>query len=81
MQAEFNALQELKVFQPLPRGEREPQDFKKIPLLWVFTMKPDGTHKAQYVADGHMTDDPPSEDVYAAVVKTPNVRLIFSLWF
>ena len=42
-------------------------------------MKPNGTHKAWCVASGHQTKDPPSEDVYAVVIKTPNVRLVFLL--
>ena len=79
MQAKLDALQGLKVFWPLPRGQGAPQDFKKIPLLCIFAMKPDGTHKARCVVGGHRTKDLPNEDVYAAVIKTPNVRLIFLL--
>ena len=79
MQAKLDALQGLNVFRPLPRGQGAPQEYKKIPLLWVFTVKPDGTHKARCVAGGHQTKDLPNEDVYAAVVKTPNVRLVFLL--
>ena len=77
MQAKLDALQGLKVFQPLPRGQGAPQDFKKIPLLWVFTVKPNGTHKARCAVGGHQTEDPTSENVYVSVIKITNVRLVF----
>ena len=46
MQAELSALHKLNVFYPLKKGEMPPADNKRVPLLWVFTVKPNGTHKA-----------------------------------
>ncbi|MGH7974606.1 MAG: reverse transcriptase domain-containing protein [bacterium] len=44
----------------------------------IFTAKQDGTYKARLVAGGHVTG-PPRSTVYASVVKSENIRLMFLL--
>ena len=78
MRSELKSLDELKVFRPLRRGQPPPANFKLIPLLWVFTIKPDGTHKARCVTGGHVTG-PMEDNVFAAVVKMPNIQLVLLL--
>ena len=42
--------------------------FKKIQVHLVFAVKHDERHKSRLVADGHLTNIPPAESIYAVVV-------------
>ncbi|MGH7954991.1 MAG: reverse transcriptase domain-containing protein [Gloeomargaritales cyanobacterium] len=75
---EMSAMEEMEVFRILPEGEKAPPECTRIPLMMVFAVKPDGTRKSRLVAGGHVTG-PPSAEVYASVVQSENVRLIFLL--
>jgi hypothetical protein len=44
----------------------------------IFDVKMDFTHKARFVAGGHMTD-PPSSITYSSVVSHESVRIAFTI--
>jgi hypothetical protein len=52
-----------------------PTGYKKICTHLVYDCKHDGRHKAQMVADGHLTDIP-LESVYSRVVSLCGLRII-----
>ena len=52
-----------------------PAGYKKICAHLVYDCKHDGRHKAQMVADGHLTDIP-LESVYSSVVSLRGLRII-----
>jgi hypothetical protein len=66
--------EEYKCFHLLAPDEKIPQGYKMIPLIWTFTVKFDGRHRARCVAGGHVTDDL-DEDLYSGVVNLETVRL------
>ncbi|MGH3053654.1 MAG: reverse transcriptase domain-containing protein, partial [Gaiellaceae bacterium] len=75
---EISEMEEHKVFDIFEECQPPPRGYKQIPLMMIFAIKADGTRKARLVAGGHVTG-PPESDVYASVVKSENVRLIFLL--
>ncbi|MGH7954585.1 MAG: reverse transcriptase domain-containing protein [Gloeomargaritales cyanobacterium] len=78
MTKEMKAMEDNEVFEILDENKQPPKGYTKIPLIMIFTVKQDGTYKARLVAGGHVTG-PPKSDVYASVVKSENVRLLFLL--
>jgi hypothetical protein len=52
-----------------------PTGYKKIHTHLIYDCKHDGRHKAQMVADGHLTDIP-LESVYSGVVSLCGLRII-----
>jgi hypothetical protein len=52
-----------------------PTGYKKIHTHLIYDCKHDGRHKAQMVADGHLTDIP-LESVYSGVVSLRGLRII-----
>ncbi|MGH7954773.1 MAG: reverse transcriptase domain-containing protein, partial [Gloeomargaritales cyanobacterium] len=74
----MKAMEDNEIFQLLDENSSPPERYTKIPLIMIFTVKQDGTYKARLVEGGHVTG-PPSSDVYASVVKSENVRLLFLL--
>ena len=72
---ESGQLLDHKIFQILPRGERAPSDYTRVPLIIVFDVKHDGCRKARQVAGGHVTD-PGTAVVYSSVVSPEGVHEI-----
>ena len=64
---ELSQLNDYSVFEDRGKGTAIPQGYKKIRTHLVYAVKHDGRHKAQMVADGHLTDVP-LESVYSGVV-------------
>ena len=64
------------VFKVLSEGEKPPQDYEKIVLLWVFDVKFDLRHRSRLVAGGHLTEELPEES-YSSTTSIDDVRLIF----
>eukprot|EP00979_Chaetoceros_neogracilis_P009185 scaffold2090_cov151-Chaetoceros_neogracile.AAC.2 len=73
LEKEIGQLLDYKTFQILPRGERAPEGYTRVPLIIVFDVKHDGRHKARQVAGGHVTD-PGTAEVYSSVVSPEGVR-------
>jgi hypothetical protein len=69
--AEYNTFRDLghKDTAPPPTG------YKKIRTHLVYDYKHESRHKAQMVADGHLTDIP-LESVYSSVVSLCGLRII-----
>jgi hypothetical protein len=65
-------------FKFLNEDESVPVAYKRIRCHMIFDVKMDFTHKARYVAGGHMTD-PPSSITYSSVVSRDSVRIAFLL--
>ena len=77
LEKEIGQLLDYKTFRILPRGERAPNDYTRVPLIIVFDVKHDGRHKARQVAGGHVTD-PGTAEVYSSVVSPEGVcEIIF----
>ena len=55
-----------------------PNDYHKIKVHFVFTVKHDGYHKARFVTDGHPTKEP-VWTVYSGVVFLRNLRIVMLL--
>ena len=73
--------EEYNCFKVLPKGKGEVltteyAEYKYIPLLWTFTVKFDGRHRARCVAGGHVTPDL-EDDLYAGTVDLETVRIAF----
>jgi hypothetical protein len=67
MKLETEQLQEYHTFTDYVRDAKPPEGYRKIRVHFVFAIKHDGRHKAQLVADGHLTETP-IEGVYSGVV-------------
>ena len=63
-------------FELLARGEKAPVGYKEITCHLIFDLKLDMTHKARYVAGGHLTEVPTSM-TYSSVVSRDSVRIGF----
>jgi len=63
-------------FKFLENGENLPVGSKWIPFHMIFDIKCNFTHKARFVAGGHMTDAP-SQITYSSVVTRESVRIGF----
>ena len=61
------------VFKILPSKAKIPIGHTCIPLMMIFDVKPDGCHKARFVAGGHVTKDIPHQEAYALVVHAKNL--------
>ena len=59
-----------------PKPGEIDDSYQRIKLLWRFSVKFDGRHRARCVAGGHMTDDHPY-DLYSGVVDLENIRIVF----
>ncbi|MGH7955327.1 MAG: hypothetical protein ACREOZ_05135, partial [Gloeomargaritales cyanobacterium] len=55
---EMTAMEDNNVFKILDEGAPPPTGYTKIPLIMIFTVKPDGAYKARLVAGGHVTSPP-----------------------
>ena len=81
IQREIAALKEFKVFKALKKLDIMGERYQKVPLLWVFDVKPadtDGNYKrkARLVAGGHVTN-PQGVNLSSTVVKSESVRAIY----
>ena len=65
-------------FRFLDKNGRPPPGYKQIRCHIIFDVKMDLTHKARFVAGGHLTD-PPTSMTYASVVSRETVRIAFLL--
>ncbi len=63
-------------FKFLENGESLPVGSKWIPFHMIFDIKCNFTHKARFVAGGHMTDAP-SQITYSSVITRESVRIGF----
>ena len=72
---ELSQIEECETFEDKGKGAKVPKDFKLIRCHFVFDVKHDGHHKAQYVAGGRLTD-PPLDSVYSGVVSLRSLRLV-----
>jgi hypothetical protein len=63
-------------FRLVETGEKIPEEYHQIPLIWVFAVKFDGRRRARCVAGGHVTPNL-TDDLYAGVVNFENVRIAF----
>ena len=57
-------------------------EYQKIPLLWTFTVRYDGRHRARLVAGGHVIEEL-ENDYYSGVVGLGIIRIAFAaaiLW-
>jgi hypothetical protein len=54
-------------FRDQGKGVNIPKGFKKLQVHLIYAVKHNGRHKAQLVADGHLTDIP-VDSVYSGVV-------------
>ena len=74
---EMLQLNEYKTFGNLghSKNTRIPVGDKKIRVHLVYAVKHDGRHKAQLVADGHLTKEP-LDSVYSGVVSLRGIRLV-----
>ena len=75
LEKEIGQLLDYETFRILPRGERAPNEYTRVPLIIFFDVKHDGCHKARQVARGHVTD-PGTAEVYSSVVSPEGVREI-----
>ncbi len=66
----------LIVFDIQDEDAPEPRMWKCIPCHMICDVKMDFTHKAHFVAGGHVTD-PPSNITYSSVVARDSIRLAF----
>ena len=55
---ELDQLCDFDTFRVVPDGEILPEDYKRIPYMFVFDVKFDLRRKARLVAGGHLTDTP-----------------------
>ena len=78
IEKELATMEKNKVFRILTRGQRAPYNYQFAPLHMVFDIKADGTHKARFVAGGHIVDSS-GYAAYASVVKTSNFRILMTL--
>jgi hypothetical protein len=60
------------------KGGVIPKGFKKICVHLIYDVKHNGRHKAQLVADGHLTNIP-VDSVYSGVVALQGLRLLIFL--
>jgi hypothetical protein len=74
---EMSQLAEYDTFRDLGHKDTAPPPtgYKKICTHLVYDCKHDGRHKAQMVADGHLTDIP-LESVYSGVVSLHGLRIV-----
>jgi hypothetical protein len=74
---EMSQLAEYDTFRDLGHKDTAspPTGYKKIRTHLIYNCKHDGRHKAQMVADGHLTDIP-LESVYSGVVSLCGLRII-----
>ena len=77
--SEMEAMDTYNVFKILPSKTKIPMEHTHIPLMMIFDVKPDGHHKARFVAGGHVTKDIPHQEAYASVIYAENLRLLFLL--
>jgi hypothetical protein len=77
---EMSQLAEYDTFRDLGHKDTAPPlaGYKKIRTHLIYDCKHDGRHKAQMVADGHLTDIP-LESVYSGVVSLRGLRIIIFL--
>ena len=75
MLLEYNALFKQGVVQPCAKDE-VPSETKIYNVIWVFTIKDDGTYKARIVANGSRQ---PNGDYYSPTIPTSLVRILLGL--
>ena len=61
------------------RGHTRPVGFKEIKCHLIFDIKMDFTHKARFVAGGHMATPDPNVPIYASVVTRESVRILLTV--
>jgi len=66
----------MPAFKILEGDAYAPIGYKRIPCHMIFDVKMDFTHKARFVAGGHVTD-PPTSITYSSVVSSDSVRIAF----
>ena len=72
---ELSQISEYETFEDKGKGAKVPKDYKRIRCHFVFDVKHDGRHKAQYVAGGHLMD-PPLDSVYSGAVSLRSLQLV-----
>ena len=72
---ELNQINEYDTFIDKGPDWKPPNDYKKINVHLVYTVKHDGRHKARLVAGGHLTGVP-VESVYSSVVSLRGVCML-----
>ena len=74
----MNQLDEYDTFKDIGKNAPISSDYKKIRVHFIFAVKHDGRHKAQLVANGHLTDIP-IDRFYSRVVSLRGLRLLIFL--
>lgn len=72
---EFGCIEKYDVYKDLGKHAKAPDGYTKIPCHFVYDIKPDGRHRARFVAGGHRTDIP-NDSTYSGVVSILGVRTI-----
>ena len=75
----MKAINTYDVFKISSSNAKIPMGHTHIPLMMIFDVKPDGYHKARFVAGGHVTKDIPHQEAYALVIHVKNLQLLFLL--
>ena len=76
---EFVQMDKYDTFHNYGQGGKPPSDkYKRIRVHLVYSVKHDGRHKAQCVADGHLTEVP-VESVYSGVVSLRGLCMVLFL--
>ena len=66
--------EEYECFKLHPKDLNIPEKYKKITLIWTFSVKYDGRRRARCVAGGHLTEDP-EYDLYSGAVSYTHLTL------
>ena len=74
---EIDQLQEFESFVPVD-DSFDLSGYSYVPMLMCFDVKFDGRHKARYVANGSLMDDP-GDDIYSGVVGIDAVQIALFL--
>ena len=69
---------EYETFEDKGKGAKVPMDYKLIRCHFVFDVKHDRQHKAQYIAGGYLTN-PPLDIIYSGVVSLLSLQLMIFL--
>jgi hypothetical protein len=75
IQQEMNQQAEYETFKDMGPNWKNPGNYKRINVHFVFAVKHDGRHKARLVAGGHMTETP-VDSVYSSVVSLRGIRML-----
>ena len=70
-----NIMQKYKIFKDVGKQASIPKDYKNICVHLIYDVKHYGRHRAQLVADGHLTDIPVYSN-YSSIVSLRGFRIL-----